>query len=95
MFEEMPIHVIILLSCVAVSLFLSGISFLFSCYAMIKLIAQEKAVHSITYIDAEQEIRNAKNDYDFPADVDKINEELKDDLFEAEMDKKLDKRIII
>jgi len=77
------------------ALILGFTGFVFGCYACIKVIAQEKAVHSITYVDAEQVVKEQNHGYDFNPNVDEINEEIKDEAFEKEMDNNLSNGVII
>ena len=79
----------------SLALILGFVGFMFGCYACVKVIAQEKAVHSITYVDAEQEIKEQNHGYDFKTNVDEINEEIKDEAFEKAMDKNLSSGVII
>ena len=75
--------------------FISVLAFTFAVYACIKVVAMEKAVHSVTYIDAAQEMKEHSTGYDFETNVDQINDEIRDEEFEKDMGNKLSPKVIL
>lgn len=75
--------------------FISICGFVFGVYACIKVTAFERSTHTIEFQDAQQAIHESQNGYDFEPDVDKINDDIRDDDFQKEMDNELNPNNVV